>query len=157
MLTLMVKGQEYKLKFGYRALGKSGILKEVTAMQKSINDRRKENEDEEEQGNAMLDMLGDIFDLNSRLVLAALQKYHQEYMVDYDSPASVKNGVEKVYDFMDDYMDEEDSMDIMTLFTELMNDLFNSGFLSKKSEKLEQAMIEQDATVAPTDHLQAVN
>lgn len=157
MLTLRVKGQEYKLKFGYKALGKSGILKEVTAMQQAINNRKKESGDEDEQSNAMLDMLGDIFDLNSRLVLAALQKYHQEYIVDYDSQESLKNGIEKVYDFMDDYMDEEDSMDIITLFTELMNDLFNSGFLSKKSEKLEQALIEQDATVAPTDHLRAMS
>lgn len=157
MLTLKVKGQEYRLKFGYKALGKSRILKEVTAMQQDINNRKKESGDEDEQSNVMLDMLGDIFDLNSRLVLAALQKYHEEYRVDYDSQESLKNGVEKVYDFMDDYMDEEDSMDIMTLFAELMNDLFNSGFLSKKSENLEQAMIEQDATVAPTDHLLPAN
>lgn len=157
MLTLRVKGQDYKLKFGYKALGKSRILKEVTAMQKALNDKKKESEDEDEQSNAMLDMLGDIFDLNSRLVLAALQRYHQEYKVDYDSQESLKNGIEKVYDFMDDYMDEEDAMDIMTLFTELMNDLFDSGFLSRKSEKLEQAMIEMDATAAPTDHLRAVN
>lgn len=156
MLTLRVKGQDYKLKFGYKALGKSGILKEVTAMQKAIKERKDEGEGEE-NSDAMLDMLGDIFDLNSRLVLAALQKYNQEYRVDYDSQASLKNGIEKVYDFMDDYMDEEDAMDIMTLFTELMNDLFDNGFLSKKSEKLEQAMIEMDATAAPTDHLRAVN
>ncbi len=149
MLKLKVKEQEYRLRFGYKALGKSGILKEVTAIQDAINEKKKDEEDDE---SSMMDMLGDIFDLNSRLTLAALQKHHKDFEVDYDSNDSLKAGIEKVYDFMDDYMDEEDSMDIMSFFSALMNELFDSGFLSKKSEKLEQAMTELDATAAPTDH-----
>ena len=158
MLTLRIKEKDYQLKFGYKAIGKSGILKEVVAIRKMLADKKKDIPDgTEEDGSEMVDMIGDIFDITSRLVLAALQKYNPDYRVAYDSPVSVNAGIEKVYDFMDDYMDEEDSMDITTLFSELVNELFNNGFLSRKSEKLETALIEQNATVAPTDHLLPMN
>lgn len=148
MITLTVKGKDYKLKFGYKSFKKSGLLREVVAMQK----KARGGDNEEDSLDSNLEMLEEVFELNSKLVLAALQKYNEEFRVDYDNPKSMQEAIDKADDFMDDYIDEEDSMSVTELFNTLVNELFNGGFLSKKSETLEDALTKQDATVVPIDH-----
>ena len=155
MLTIKVKDKEYKLKFGYKSFKKSGILKEVVAMREKA--KNNENTEAEEDATNGIEMLEEVLELNSKLVLAALQKNHEEFRADYKNPDSVNEIIDKVDDLMDDYMDEEDSMSIMDLFNALTDELFNDGFLSKKSAVLEEAMEEQDATITPTDHKQGEN
>ena len=72
---------------------------------------------------------------------------------DYDLPSDVQTKMEAVYDLLDDYMEEEESLPIMDLFSELVEELLNNGFLSKKTEELEANLTEQNATVVPMDHL----
>lgn len=160
MITLKVKEKEYNLKFGYKSFKQSGILREVVSMRKKISGT-KENADadtqNEDDGLENLEILEEVLELNSKLVLAALQKYHEEFRTDYKSIDEVQTIIDKVDDLMDDYMDEDDSMSIMDLFTTLTEELFNNGFLSKKSEKLEEAAEKLDATVIPIDHKQSEN
>lgn len=154
-MKLKVKGTEYNLKFGYKSFKNSGVLKEVVSMQKKIRETKAEDENADAMEN--IEALEEIFDVTSKLVLAALQKNHEEFRADYSDSDSVKSCIDKVDDLIDDYMEEDDSVSIMDLFTELTQELFDNGFLSKKSEKLETAMEQQDATVAPTDHDQPRN
>lgn len=156
MITLKVKDKEYRLKFGYKSFKKSGILREVIAMQKKIK-KPESGDAAAENAEDNIQILEEVLDLNSKLVLAALQKNHEEFRADYDSPSSVNEIVDKVDNFMDDYMDEEESMSIMELFNKLVDELFNNGFLQKKSEKLEKALEDQDTTVVPIDHLRKEN
>ena len=151
MIKIKVKEKEYSLKFGYKSFKKSGILHEVVAMQKKM----KENGGEDAEGN--IDMLEKVLDLNSKLVAAALQKNHEEFRAEYGDEESEKKVINMVDDLMDDYMDEEDSMSIMDLFEKLMEELFDNGFLSKKSESLEESLETQDATIIPMDHKQKEN
>lgn len=152
MIVLKIKDKEYKLKFGYKSFKKSGVLREVVEMQKKIKGSGAEENEEDNIG-----ALEEILELNSRLVLAALQKNHEEFRTDYKSEEDVSMIIEKVDDLMDDYMDEDDSMSIMDLFSKLAEELFNNGFLSKKSEKLEESLTEQDATIIPMDHKKKEN
>lgn len=154
-MVLTVKGNDYNLKFGYKSFKNSGILKEVVSMQKRIRDVKTENEDTDGMEN--LEAIEGVFDITSKLVLAALQKNHKELRADYRDPNSVKSCIDKVDDLLDDYMEEDNAMSIMELFEGLVEELFNNGFLSKKSEKLETALKTQDATVVPTDHRQSEN
>jgi hypothetical protein len=91
------------------------------------------------------------------LMLAGLQKKHPEFKVDYDNAEDVKAKTDLVIDLIDDYADDDDSMDISDLFSALTDELFNNGFLSQKSKKLETAMEQTDSTITPTDHLQPKN
>ena len=185
MINLNIGEQTYEIKFGYKSLAKSGILKEVMETQKSMSDISKAQEEREKQrknrenfpeynidemGNpvevedddsayediAIMEMMLAVI---APLVLAGLQKQkaHPEFHVDYDNTEDVKAKIDLVIDLIDDYSDEEDSLDASDLFTTLVNELFEKGFLSKKSEKLEQTMIQTDATITPTDHLQPRN
>lgn len=160
MTTLKVKDKEYKLKFGYKSFKQSGILREVVSMRKKISGAKEnadDNAENEENELENLEILEEVLELNSKLVLAALQKHNEEFRTDYKNKEEVQKIVDKVDDLMDDYMDEEDSMSIMDLFSTLTEELFNNGFLSKKSEKLEEALTQQDATIVPIDHKQSEN
>lgn len=150
MTTLKVKDKEYKLKFGYKSFKNSGILKEVVEMQKKLSNAKENDESD-------IATIEEVFDLNSKLVLAALQKNHEEFRANYKDQESVEKKIEMVDDLMDEYMDEEDSMSIMDLFGALTEELFNNGFLSSKSENLEKSAKEQNATVVPTDHKKKEN
>ena len=147
MMVIKVREKEYKIKYGYRALAKSGILKEVVGIQTRISNNGEENVA------GIMDILPDAFDVLAKAVLAGLQKNNAEYKCDYDLPSDVQAKLDEVYDLLDDYMEEDDSLPIMELFSELCEELLNNGFLSKKTEELEANLIEQDATVVPMDHL----
>lgn len=149
MLKLNVKGTEYKLKFGYKSLKNTNILKEVIQMQKKLRDTKGEDGSEEIED---MEVLEEVLGICSKLVLAALQKYHEEFRADYKSTESVQACVEKVDDFIDDYMDEEDSMPIMELFNTLAEELFSDGFLSKKKEtKPEKKVLEMKTEEAEAE------
>ncbi len=154
MLKLKVKEKEYILKFGYRVLAKTTLLKDVVGIQTMFKDSKEneQNENDDEETEKIVENLPMLIEVNSNLVLAGLQRYHEEFRVDYDNPESVKAGLEKVYDFMDDYMDEEDSIAVFDLFGMMIGELTDNGFLSKKSPQMEQAATEQDATIIPMDH-----
>lgn len=185
MLTMKVNETEYKIRFGFRALSKANVLKEVTELQKSRSDKAKKREqkkkeieeekkrretfpehfkdvpeieeDDMEETIENIDTLTAMMNVIPKIILAGLQKDHEEYRCDYDNEEDVKEKTDRVIDLVDDYMDEEDSLDIMDLFSALVDELFENGFLSKKSEKLEKAMENQNATVTPTDHLPPQN
>lgn len=183
MVNLKVGEKTYNIKFGYRALAKSNVLATVIDIQKEMNDisriqeeREKEKENRKNFPEHYVDEMGNPIEDNDEndtlenfsiyekmivavepLLLAGLQKKHPEFKVDYDNPEDIKAKREMVIDLIDDYTDEEDSMDIADLFTALVEELFDSGFLSQKSKKLETAMEQTDSTVVPTDHLQPKN
>lgn len=142
MLKLKVKGTEYKLKFGYKSLKRTNILKEVTEMQNKLQKSRAGSEGDFENA----ELFDEVLDVCSKLVLAALQKYHEEFRADYKKPDSVQAQIDKVDDFIDDYMDEGDSMSIMDLFQVLAEELYNDGFLSKKSAAQTEAQEMEAAT-----------
>lgn len=139
MIILNVKGTEYKLKFGYRSFRRAGILREAVAMQKKMQDAGKKKKKQEEETLEEIELLEEMFNLNSKLVLAALQKYHKEFRADYKNPESIRECEEKVDDLLDEYMDEDGAMDAGTMFGELLQELFSEGFLPKNGEHPEKS------------------
>lgn len=153
MLKIKVKDTEYKIKFGYKAIAKGNILKDIVALQKKFSDQGEEDNTEK-----YIAMIDEVLDITSRLLLAGLQKYHSDvFGYDPDDEKSVKNAKDIIENFIDDYIDEDDSMELMELFTALQDELMDNGFLFGKSQKAEEAMIEQDATIAPQDHKKKQN
>lgn len=173
MFTIKVNEKEYRIKFGYLALSKSGILSEVMKIQNIVSEKEKKDKAiEEEKKNREtfpeyydsddaieendtednIIFLQNIMAVLPKLILAGLQKNHKEFAADYDLEDDVKRKEYEVIELLDDYMDEEDSLDMIDLYSGLVEELFNNGFLARKSQKLEKAMTETDATTTPTDH-----
>lgn len=139
-MILNVGKKKYTIKFGYKAVAKSGIIKKALAI-----DGIMENDDYGEMIETMISVVAD-------MVLAGLQKTEKEYSVNYDDKDDVRDKTEKVYDLLDDYMVQEDALSIPELFKELMGEMFEAGFFGNKSEKMEQIAQEVDATIIPMDH-----
>lgn len=182
MKTIKVNDIEYKIRFGYRALACSNALKEAVKVQKMLtetSERRekleREYEEKKKQMDAFpehykneeleplddgteeyVDMLTAMMDIVPKLILAGLQKT-EEFACDYNDEADVKEKLNKVIDLLDDYTEQEDTEDISEMFGSLLDELFNCGFLSEKSKKLEKAMEQTDSTVTPKDHKQPQN
>jgi len=139
-MILNVGKKKYTIKYGYKAVAKSGIIKKALAIE-SIAD----NDDYAEMIETMLSVVAD-------MVLAGLQKTESSYSVDYDNKDDVRGKTEKVFDLLDDYIAQEESLTIPELFQELMSEMFDAGFFGKKSERMEQIAQETDATIIPMDH-----
>ena len=139
-MILNVGKKKYTIKFGYKAVAKSGIIKKALAIE-NIAD----NDDYGEMIETMLSVVAD-------MVLAGLQKTESSYSVDYDNKEDVRSKTEKVFDLLDDYIAQEDALTIPELFQELMSEMFDAGFFGKKSERMEQIAQKTDATIIPMDH-----
>lgn len=139
-MILNVGKKKYTIKFGYKAVAKSGIIKKALAIE-NIAD----NDDYGEMIETMLSVVAD-------MVLAGLQKTESSYSVDYDNKDDVRGKTEKVFDLLDDYIAQEESLTIPELFQELMSEMFDAGFFGKKSERMEQIAQKTDATIIPMDH-----
>lgn len=139
-MILNVGKKKYTVKFGYKAVTKSGIIKKALAIE-SIAD----NDDYAEMIETMLSVVAD-------MVLAGLQKTETNFSVNYDDKDDVRGKTEKVFDLLDDYIAQEDALTIPELFQELMSEMFDAGFFGKKSERMEQIAQKTDATIIPMDH-----
>ena len=140
MFKLKVGKKDYTVRYGYRAVAKSGITKKAMNVQNMIDDDN------------MGELIEEMLNIVAEMLLAGLQKTEKSFAVDYDDEADVKAKIEKVYDLLDDYLEEEDSLAVTEIFEKLMTELFEAGFFGKKSQTLENALTENDSTVVPIDH-----
>ena len=161
MIKLNVKGTEYKIKFGYKALAHSNVIKDVLKMGETINSIEKQKEqakafpeyENEDNNTDYMLMIDEMVALVGKMMLAGLQRYHSDvFGYDPEEKDSIKAAKSAVDNFIDDYIDEEDSMSLMDLFNLFQEELFNNGFLFGRSQKAEETLEEQNATIAPTDH-----
>lgn len=124
MIILNVKGKEYKLKFHFNIYCDSGLIREVSEMQKKQQQKAKSSAKANSDMSENVESLQGVFELTSKLTLAALQKYHEEFKVDYNKPETVTAMLGKVDEFIDDYLDEPDAMPVIDFFNELTNEFF---------------------------------
>lgn len=140
-MILNVGKKKYTIKFGYKAVAKSGIIKKALAIENIMDD--------DDYG----EMIEIMVNVVAEMVLAGLQKTEKTiFGVNYDDKDDVRDKTEKVFDLLDDYMVQEDSLSVPELFRGLMEELFDAGFFGKKSERMEQIAQEVDATIIPMDH-----
>ena len=139
-MILNVGKKKYTIKFGYKAVAKSGIIKKSMAISTVM--------DENDYGEMIETMVTVVADM----VLAGLQKTDSSFSVNYDDPDDVRDKTEKVYDLLDDYMMQDDALSIPDLFQTIMEEMYSAGFFGKMSEKMEQIAQEVDATIIPIDH-----
>ena len=120
MTTLVINGNEYKIKFGYEATLRGNILEGIVEVQKLID----------KEDSSLVDAKK-IMEILPDFLLAGLQKFHSdEFGYDFETGDGKTGALHKVYDLLDDYFDEEDSS-FADLFTQLLDELQKNGFLAK--------------------------
>ena len=118
MMTLKVKENEYKVKFGYNSFCDTDLMDRTSDLLKIFSEEDVEDDD----GAKAIGKIKDLFLCVRDLLFVGFKKF---------------NPVETVQDvgnILDDYHDEateSDSRGILDLFTELTEELMNEGFLGE--------------------------
>lgn len=137
MMTLKVKENEYKIKFGYNSFCDTDLMDRTSDLLKMF-----QNEEVEDDTDVTgMGKIKDLFVCVRDLMHVGFKKYN---------PVET---VQEIGDILDDYHDEsteEKSHGILDLFTELTNELMNEGFLGDLMTEMEAK--EEELKKIPQDH-----
>ena len=134
MMTMTVKGVEYKVKFGFNSFVDTDLMERTEAMIKIFDDKANK---EDIYG---MGRIKEMFTVVRELLFVGMQKYNP------------MESLEKVGELLDDYIDEgteENPHDLLELFGSLSNELMNEGFLKGVMTAVEKT------AKKPQDHLKA--
>lgn len=112
MKTIIVKGNEYKVRFGYNSFCDTDLMERTSDLLYIFQ----ANEAESDNDVRSMGMVKDLFSCVRDLLYVGFQKYN---------PVA---SVQEIGDILDDYR-EENGKGIMDLFTMLTEELMNEGFL----------------------------
>lgn len=131
MTTIKFGDRELKIKYGYEATIKSGIIRDLMNMDNISGD---------------MESVEKLLLFLPEMLLVGLQKFHkEEFGYDPENESQKDACLEKVYALLDDYFDGEEG-DMNTLFSILQKELLENGFLSRmakaKKQKTPQAVSE---------------
>lgn len=121
MTTLVINGNEYKIKYGYLATARCGVIDKVQELEDMTKDGDELN----------MEDINKVLKILPELLLAGLQKCHSDELgYDYDTEDGKKEALDKAYILLDDYFDENDKTDIIDLFNILTDEMVKNGFLA---------------------------
>lgn len=140
MMTLKVKENEYKVKFGYNSFCDTDLMDRTSDLLKIF----KEEDVEDDNDAKAVGKVKDLFLCVRDLLFVGFKKFN---------PVET---VQDVGDILDDYHDEatdDDSRGILDLFTDLTTELMNEGFLGDLLSQMEEMPEETTkAPKVPKDH-----
>ena len=139
-MTLKVKENEYKVKFGYNSFCDTDLMDRTSDLLKIF----KEEDVEDDNDAKAVGKVKDLFLCVRDLLFVGFKKFN---------PVET---VQDVGDILDDYHDEatdDDSRGILDLFTDLTTELMNEGFLGDLLSQMEEMPEETTkAPKVPKDH-----
>ena len=134
MMTLKVKENEYKVKFGYNSFCDTDLMDRTSDLLKIF----KEEDVEDDNDAKAVGKVKDLFLCVRDLLFVGFKKFN---------PVET---VQDVGDILDDYHDEateDDGRGILDLFTDLTTELMNEGFLGDLLSQMEE--VPEETTKAP--------
>ena len=142
MTTLVIDGNEYKIKFGYEATARCGVIDNVTELENLMEKgENMQNED-----------LTTLLSLVPKILVAGLQKFHKdEFGYNYETGEGKDAALNKAFELVDDYFDENKDADIIDLFNLLTEEMVQNGFLA---QLLQSGAKTQETAEAPTKKAQ---
>lgn len=138
MKVIEIKGKKYNLKFGYRSLYKTGILKKLQGAQDIFSKKSKDGPFEKVEK---------LMDVTAEAFLIGLQKYHKEEF-GYTTDEEKDYMIDKVCDLFDDMEENDDELGILEIFAMINDELVEQGFLGKLV-KTQEILNQQEMKVIP--------
>lgn len=122
MLILKIGEKELKVKYGYEATLKTRLLSKMAKNEVA------KGEGMESAENVLLFL--------PEFLLVGLQKFHSdEYGFEYESGNGKEQQMEKMFSLIEDYIDENESEDAITLYNALTEEMVQNGFLKSQFQK----------------------
>ena len=129
MYIFKIHGNEYKVRFTYKAICRGDILDKFTSATDFAGLETAK------------DMMNQIVTATVETLIAGLQKYHSDEF-GYKDEKEYEALVEKLLDWLDDYEDEsteEEPKSALTLLNDLQGELEKNGFLSAMARSAAEA------------------
>lgn len=142
MKVIKINGKEYKLKFGYSSLYRTGILKRLQDAQQIFDNKSDEG---------AFDKIEKLMGVTAEAFLAGLQKFHKDEF-GYTTESEREAMIDKVCDLFDDLADEDETIGILEIFTMINEELIEQGFLARLFQSSQELISQEEATVIPMDH-----
>lgn len=142
MKVIEIKGNKYKIMFGYKSLYKSGILRKLQDAQDIFSDKSEEG---------AFDKIEKLMDVTAEAFLVGLQKFHKDKF-GYDTLEEKNEKLDKICDLFDDYAEEDESVGVLEIFSIINEELTEQGFLAKLFKSTQEILSQQDVTIIPEDH-----
>ena len=140
MMTLKVKGKEYKVKFGYNSFCDTDLMDRTSDLLKIFQGA----EVEDDKDIAGLGQVKQLFSCVRDLLFVGFKKHNPV------------ESVQEVGDILDNYHEEateNDKRGILDLFTKLTEELMHEGFLGDLMEQMNKTAEEMEkVTKIPQDH-----
>lgn len=132
-MKLKIGEKELKIKFGYKPTLKGRIISKMAKAGNVMGD----------DGDTDIEKVEDLLLFLPEVLLVGLQVFHKdEYGYDYDTGEGKEEKLEKVFDIVEEYCDNENG-DMMKLFEELQEAMLQDGFLrslfQSEQKKVERA------------------
>ncbi len=122
MLVLKIGEKELNVKYGYEATLKTRLL---SRMAKKEVDK-----------NVGTESMEDLLLFIPEFLLIGLQKFHSdEYGFDYENGNDKEQQVQKMFSLIEEYMDENEEEDAITLYNALTDEMTKNGFLKSQFRK----------------------
>lgn len=122
MLVLKIGDKELNVKYGYEASLKTRLLSRMAKKEASKE--------------AGMESMEDLLLFLPEFLLIGLQKFHSdEYGFDYENGNGKEQQVEKMFPLIEDYMDENEEEDAITLYKALTDEMMKNGFLKSQFRK----------------------
>ena len=118
MMTLKVKENEYKVKFGYNSFCDTDLMDRTSDLLKIFIEEDVEDDD----GAKAIGKIKDLFLCVRDLLFVGFKKFN---------PVETVQDVGNILDDYNDEATESDSRGILDLFTDLTEELMNEGFLGE--------------------------
>lgn len=115
-MKITLNGKEYTIKFGYKAVVENKIIQKLVTL---------------ETGNTTeLEAVDKILGFLPEFLLVGLQKFHKDEF-GFANEDEKKGQLDKVFDLLDDYFEDENGGDFKDLYQGLSKELEENSFLSK--------------------------
>lgn len=130
MMTLNVKGTEYKVKFGYNSFCDTDLMERTSDLLRLFQSANAEN-DKDVSG---IGKIKELFICVRDLLFVGFEKYN---------PVKNKREIGNILDDYNDEATEDDPRGIFELFKELTEELLSEGFLSDLMDKVEKVEVKK--------------
>lgn len=124
MLILKIGDKELKVKYGYEATLKARLLSKMAKKEAAKN------------GESNTETTEDMLLFLPEFLLIGLQKFHvDEYGFNWETGEGKEKQIDKMFSLIEDYFDNNEDADAITLYNELTKEMLNNGFLKSQFQK----------------------
>lgn len=124
MLTLKIGDKELKIKYGYEATLKTRLLSRMAKKEAA------------KSGESNMEATEDMLLFLPEFLLIGLQKFHtDEYGFNWENGEGKEKQIDKMFSLIEDYFDDNEDADAITLYNSLTKEMLNNGFLKSQFQK----------------------